>query len=154
MKRVISSDSIIAVPLHVWAVTKFVTYLIPLSFTIAWPSFLANCWLTLNQYKPGVICGAHIRSGSQTWLRPEWRIFWSLATIPNSIYSDNRFKIICNSSLGRNQNSAAAAIDYLMQTEWVDPYTRAIFLEFTLYNNQLNIYTISFIKFELLQSGG
>jgi len=55
--------------------------------------------------------------------------------------------------LGRTQQSAAEAIDYLQENNWIDKETRSVFIEFTLYNTQINLYSVSFIKFELLPTG-
>ena len=56
--------------------------------------------------------------------------------------------------MGRTQQSAADAINYLQENNWIDKETRTVFIEFTLYNTQINLYSVSFIKFELLNTGG
>ena len=57
-------------------------------------------------------------------------------------------------NLGRRQKSAAEGITYLMNNNWLDKQTRAVFVEFTTFNNQMNLYTVSFIIFEILPTGG
>lgn len=56
--------------------------------------------------------------------------------------------------LGRTQESASEAINYLKANDWIDEYTRAIFIEYTTFNNQLNLYSVSFTVFELMPTGG
>lgn len=56
--------------------------------------------------------------------------------------------------LGRTQKSAATRINYLQESDWIDENTRAIFVEFTTYNDQMKLYTVSFIVFEMLPTGG
>ena len=56
--------------------------------------------------------------------------------------------------LGVSQNAASKRVDYLKANNWIDEYTRAIFVEFTTFNNQMNLYTVSFIVFELAPTGG
>lgn len=56
--------------------------------------------------------------------------------------------------LGRTQASALTGIEYLIANDWIDEYTRAIFVDFTTFNNQLNLYSVSFIMFEMFPTGG
>jgi hypothetical protein len=41
----------------------------------------------------------------------------------------------------------------LQQMDWIDRQTRSVFIEFTLYNPNLNLFSVSYILFEILPSG-
>ncbi|XP_067928142.1 polycystin-2-like, partial [Watersipora subatra] len=56
-------------------------------------------------------------------------------------------------SLGKTQLKASKQIDYLIENNWIDEKTRAIFVEFTTYNNQLNLFSVSYIVFEMATTG-
>ncbi|KAF6020743.1 hypothetical protein EB796_020951 [Bugula neritina] len=56
-------------------------------------------------------------------------------------------------TLGRSQASAFKSISHLKENDWIDEHTRAIFVEFTIFNNQLNLFTSSFIIFEMMPTG-
>lgn len=56
--------------------------------------------------------------------------------------------------LGRTQESAAQALSYLKENNWIDKETRAIFVDFTLFNQQVNLYSVSFVMFEMMPTGG
>lgn len=44
-------------------------------------------------------------------------------------------------------------IQYLKDIEWIDPQTRAVFVEFNLYNSAVNLFAVSYILFEFLPTG-
>ena len=54
----------------------------------------------------------------------------------------------------RTRDSATAVVDELMQYKWIDGLTRAVFVEFLLYNPNVNLYAISMLNFEFLETGG
>lgn len=45
-------------------------------------------------------------------------------------------------------------LDVLEQEEWIDQYTRAVFLEFTVYNPSVNLFAVSTLLAEFRPSGG
>jgi len=51
-------------------------------------------------------------------------------------------------------NSMVARMDELESEEWIDKYTRAIFIEFTVYNAQINLFGIVTYVAEFLESAG
>ena len=59
------------------------------------------------------------------------------------VYKMNNF----NSSVILNE------LDYLESTNWIDRYSRAIFVEFSLYNPNINLFAYCFILFEILPTG-
>ena len=54
----------------------------------------------------------------------------------------------------RTRDSATAVVDELMQYKWIDGLTRAVFVEFLLYNPNVNLYAISMLNFEFPETGG
>ncbi|XP_062900047.1 polycystin-1-like protein 1 isoform X3 [Mobula hypostoma] len=57
-------------------------------------------------------------------------------------------------NLGRTRNEAYATLLALKKTKWIDRYTRAVIVEFTLYNPPTNLFTIVSLLAELPPSGG
>ena len=57
-------------------------------------------------------------------------------------------------SLGTTLQEARIAIQYLQDNLWIDSYTRAVFLEFTAYNNNNNFYCIVTLVLECTADGG
>ena len=45
-------------------------------------------------------------------------------------------------------------VQYLKDIEWIDTKTRAVFVEFNLYNAAVNLFCVSYILFEFLNTGG
>ncbi|VDI78620.1 Hypothetical predicted protein [Mytilus galloprovincialis] len=56
--------------------------------------------------------------------------------------------------LGTTMTDASAVIDTLMENNWVDNNTRAIFIEVNLYNPNNNLFGICLYVLEFLQTGG
>ena len=54
----------------------------------------------------------------------------------------------------RTRDSATEVVDELMQYKWIDGLTRAVFVEFLLYNPNVNLYAISMLNFEFPETGG
>lgn len=50
--------------------------------------------------------------------------------------------------LGQSQREAEAKIRQLIDVEWVDQYTRAVFIEFPLYNVDANMFSVVILLFE------
>ncbi|KAM9302054.1 polycystin-1-like protein 2 [Gastrophryne carolinensis] len=50
--------------------------------------------------------------------------------------------------LGNNHTSAYRVLQYLFSNTWLDTYTRALFVEFTLYNANVNLFCIVRLMFE------
>lgn len=45
-------------------------------------------------------------------------------------------------------------VHYLKEIEWLNPETRAVFVEFNLYNSAINMFAVSYILFEFMPTGG
>ena len=56
--------------------------------------------------------------------------------------------------LFRTLDSATGVVDELMHYKWIDGLTRAVFVEFLLYNPNVNLYAISMLNFEFSETGG
>ncbi|XP_071797014.1 polycystin-1-like protein 2 isoform X2 [Asterias amurensis] len=56
--------------------------------------------------------------------------------------------------LGITPEESLRVAAYLRENMWVDQYTRAVFMEFVVYNANINIYTTSFLLVEFLPQGG
>ena len=56
--------------------------------------------------------------------------------------------------LGTSQRKAARLIDDLIQYEWVDLYTRAVFVEYTVYNPNINLFAFVNFLMEFPAIGG
>ncbi|XP_051872179.1 polycystic kidney disease protein 1-like 1 [Pristis pectinata] len=57
-------------------------------------------------------------------------------------------------SLGRTRNEAYTTLLALKKTKWIDRNTRAVIVEFTLYNPPTNLFTVVSLLAELPPSGG
>ena len=57
-------------------------------------------------------------------------------------------------NLGKAASSAKAALDILKSSNWIDRFSRALFIEFTTYNNNGNFYCMVTLLLELPASGG
>ncbi|XP_072910455.1 polycystin-1-like protein 1 [Hemitrygon akajei] len=57
-------------------------------------------------------------------------------------------------NLGRTRNEAYATLLALKKTKWIDLYTRAVIVDFTLYNPPTNLFTIVSLLAELPPTGG
>ncbi|XP_058257289.1 polycystin-1-like protein 2 [Hemibagrus wyckioides] len=55
--------------------------------------------------------------------------------------------------LGPNKQSARSLLQHLFENIWVDKYTRAIFVEFTVYNANVNLFCIVTLMFETTAVG-
>ncbi|MCJ8737360.1 hypothetical protein PDJAM_G00023180 [Pangasius djambal] len=55
--------------------------------------------------------------------------------------------------LGPNKQNATSLLQYLFDNIWVDKYTRAIFVEFTVYNANVNLFCIVTLMFETTAVG-
>ncbi|XP_033630938.1 polycystic kidney disease protein 1-like 2 [Asterias rubens] len=56
--------------------------------------------------------------------------------------------------LGISPEESLRVAAYLRENMWVDQYTRAVFMEFVVYNANINMYTTSFLLVEFLPQGG
>ena len=56
--------------------------------------------------------------------------------------------------LGSTINSAYYVLDDLKLNGWVDKYTRAVFVEFTVYNGHSNLYCVANLLLEFTAAGG
>ncbi|XP_033125654.1 polycystic kidney disease and receptor for egg jelly-related protein-like [Anneissia japonica] len=56
--------------------------------------------------------------------------------------------------LGSTLDEGLAFTNYLRETDWLDQYTRAIFIEFAVYNPAMDFYTISYLMADFLPQGG
>ncbi len=54
----------------------------------------------------------------------------------------------------RTAGSATTVLDELEQYRWIDEHTRAVFVEFLLYNPSVNLFAISMLNFEFPDTGG
>eukprot|EP00794_Sanderia_malayensis_P003794 gene3794-4317_t len=57
-------------------------------------------------------------------------------------------------SLGISLSEANSSIKYLKENLWIDTFTRAVFIEFTTYNNNKNFFCIVTLLLEFTQDGG
>ncbi|XP_037401275.1 polycystic kidney disease protein 1-like 2 [Pygocentrus nattereri] len=55
--------------------------------------------------------------------------------------------------LGPNRENASSLLQYLFDNIWLDVYTRAIFVEFTVYNANVNLFCIVTLMFETTAVG-
>ena len=56
--------------------------------------------------------------------------------------------------LGPSLSESSALASYLRDSLWADRYTRAVFLEFVMYNANINMHSASSLIVEMLPSGG
>ncbi|CAH8623692.1 unnamed protein product [Schistosoma rodhaini] len=56
--------------------------------------------------------------------------------------------------LSRSNDETVAILNELFQGRWIDQSTRALFIDFTIYNANINIFIIVKIIFEMPESGG
>ena len=54
----------------------------------------------------------------------------------------------------RTLDSARAVVNELQDHKWIDEYTRAVFVEFLLYNPTVNLFAVSMLNFEFTPIGG
>ena len=54
---------------------------------------------------------------------------------------------------GQNYEASLNLTKILQQHKWIDKYTRAVFVEFTLYNPNVNLFSITTLLFEVSSSG-
>uniref|UniRef100_A0A8B9JBS6 Polycystic kidney disease 1 like 2a n=1 Tax=Astyanax mexicanus TaxID=7994 RepID=A0A8B9JBS6_ASTMX len=55
--------------------------------------------------------------------------------------------------LGPNRENASSSLQYLFENTWLDMFTRAIFVEFTVYNANVNLFCIVTLMFETTAVG-
>ncbi|XP_077979563.1 uncharacterized protein LOC144434915 [Glandiceps talaboti] len=84
----------------------------------------------------------------------QYRSWWDSDSYPNyasfSMYSGGGYI----AELGLSVNQSLGMIKYLHDNLWVDVHTRAVFLEFVVYNPIVNVYVVSFCGMEFLPTGG
>ncbi|KPP63740.1 hypothetical protein Z043_117975, partial [Scleropages formosus] len=56
--------------------------------------------------------------------------------------------------LGPDQGNASSILQYLFDETWLDEYTRAVFVEFTVYNANVNLFCIVTLMLETQATGG
>ena len=56
--------------------------------------------------------------------------------------------------LGSTKAGAYSMLDDLRSNNWVDKYTRAVFIEFTVYNGHSNLYCVMNLLLEFTAAGG
>ena len=100
-------------------------------------------WTTLS--------GSPNRSASNPWL---YRTSLELDGIPTwgimSTYSGGGYV----QDLGTKPERALRALSYLKNTTWIDRATRAVFVEFNLFNPNSNLFTLVSLLMEFPESGG
>eukprot|EP00106_Octopus_bimaculoides_P013343 XP_014780785.1 PREDICTED: polycystic kidney disease protein 1-like 2 [Octopus bimaculoides] len=83
-----------------------------------------------------------------------YRHYTEIGGIPivgeKAVYSSNGY---CKDLTG-SPSRAMAALDELIKLRWLDENTRAIFVEFTLYNPNINMFTTVTVMFETPTLGG
>lgn len=55
--------------------------------------------------------------------------------------------------LGRNKKNSLTNAKYLSRTNWIDSFTRCIFIEFLLYSPNSNLFNSVRVKFEISPTG-
>ena len=55
---------------------------------------------------------------------------------------------------GKTEKAAQQTAKYLRHSTWVDQYTRAVFLEFAVYNPPTNLFGVSYMLVEFPPTGG
>ena len=53
-----------------------------------------------------------------------------------------------------NRELTTAQIDELKENKWIDRYTRAVFIEYTIYNPNIDIFALTTILCEMPETGG
>ena len=56
--------------------------------------------------------------------------------------------------LGTSQRQASSLMTELMANDWIDIYTRAVFIEFTVYNPNINLFAFVNLLMEFPETGG
>ena len=69
------------------------------------------------------------------------------------IIINNKFLIGFVADLGHNETLAMNMTAYLQDNDWLDRYTRAIFLEFTTYNPNVNMFCLITLVSEIIPTG-
>ncbi|KAF6734272.1 Polycystic kidney disease protein 1-like 2 [Oryzias melastigma] len=80
---------------------------------------------------------------TQTQLRG--RLFWG----KTGFYRGGGFAV----ELGPDLSNASSTLEYLFENKWLDMYTRAIFVEFTVYNANVNLFCIITLLMETTAVG-
>ena len=55
--------------------------------------------------------------------------------------------------LGKSQRHASSLMEQLISSDWIDVYTRAIFIEFTVYNPNVNLFAFVNLLMEFPRTG-
>uniref|UniRef100_A0A4W4GFP4 Polycystic kidney disease 1 like 2a n=1 Tax=Electrophorus electricus TaxID=8005 RepID=A0A4W4GFP4_ELEEL len=107
----------------------------------------------MGSYGPGWNHSIQI-NGSERWLTP-WQYqtqsilrahpVWGSA----AMYRGGGFVV----ELGPYQQNASSLLQYLFENTWLDIYTRAIFVEFTVYNANVNLFCIVTLMLETTAVG-
>nr|XP_006819461.1 PREDICTED: uncharacterized protein LOC100374130 [Saccoglossus kowalevskii] len=86
-----------------------------------------------------------LQTGGNPWAyRSAFDLGGSPITGKFATYSGGGYEAV----LGKNLLEAQSVIQYLFENRWTDRYTRAVFLEFTLYNVHVNLFVYSIIVLE------
>ncbi|XP_071965421.1 uncharacterized protein [Antedon mediterranea] len=56
--------------------------------------------------------------------------------------------------LGSSSAESLSMTTYLKETDWLDQYTRAIFIDFVIYNPVMDFYVVSYLMVDFLPQGG
>ncbi|XP_052280801.1 polycystin-2-like [Dreissena polymorpha] len=78
---------------------------------------------------------------------------WQLKTLPTvgkrATYSGGGYVVL----LPQESDLQPGIIQDMWNSDWIDEYTRAVLLEFTVYNQNANLFTAAVIMFEYLNTG-
>jgi hypothetical protein len=74
-----------------------------------------------------------------------------LESIPELLKS---LKISCSQVLSSVKNESLNIVTELMENLWISRGTRAVFLDFTVYNANLNLFCVVSLLFEFPATGG
>ena len=107
-----------------------------------------------SQYAPGWKPANQNSSSSPEYSAWHYRNTDELKTRPFlghlALYRGGGYK----ADLGSTMNTAYSVLDDLKSNSWVDKYTRAIFIEFTVYNGYSNLYCVMNLLMEFTAAGG
>ncbi|XP_041369324.1 polycystic kidney disease protein 1-like 2 [Gigantopelta aegis] len=89
-------------------------------------------------------------NGSSMWSYQPGRQLDTLPTMGKlAIYPGGGYVV----QLPRNVSLARERLDDIQQTAWIDEYTRAVFVEFTLFNPNVQLFTMVILMFEYSNTG-
>ena len=107
------------------------------SYLYGWKPFTGNTSIDVNTSREFQYSSAASLDGFPHW--------GEMAT-----YSGGGYVV----ELKGNKQSLRDKMDFLEQNNWIDKYTRAIFVEFTTYNPSVNLFSISTLLAEFRPSNG